>query len=185
MVDLGTCIKQAAATVRQGGVLVYPTEGVYGVGCDYRQEPAVMRILKLKQRAVSQGLILIAGHLQQLLPLIKPADKFDLAKALKTWPGHHTWVFPATKLAPPWITGDHATVAVRLTDHPVVVDLCQDLGHALVSTSANISGQATPTTCAAIADLWGDQVDGYLDLPLGSQHGPSSMRLASTGQVLR
>lgn len=185
MSDLGTSIKQAAATVRQGGVLVYPTEGVFGVGCDYRQEAAVKRILQLKQRPISQGLILIAGHLQQLLPLIQPTDKFDLAKALKTWPGHHTWVFPASSLTPKWITGDHSTVAVRLSEHPTVVTLCQELGHALVSTSANISGQATPTSCAEIAAMWGDQVDGYLDLPLGSHNKPSSLRMASTGQVLR
>ncbi|WP_223786945.1 L-threonylcarbamoyladenylate synthase [Marinicella meishanensis] len=185
MAELGTSIKQAADSVRQGGVLVYPTEGVFGIGCDYRDEAAVQRILQLKRRPVNMGLILIASHLQQLLPLIQPADPFDLARALKTWPGHHTWVFPATALTPRWITGDHDTVAVRLTDHPAVKTLCDELGHALVSTSANLSGQPTPNSCAEIAAIWGDQVDHYLDLPLGQQAGPSAMRLASSGQVLR
>ncbi len=185
MSETGQSIKQAVATVNHGGVLVYPTEGVFGIGCDYRNEMAVNKVLQLKQRPVSKGLILIASHIQHVLPLIQPAERGHLARALKTWPGHATWVFPATALTPRWITGAHDSVAVRVSNHPTVKALCDQLNHALVSTSANISGQVTPENCQQIQTSWGDEVDYYLDLPLGQQTQPSTIKLASNGQVLR
>jgi L-threonylcarbamoyladenylate synthase len=185
MTSSGQSTEQAVQVVQQGGILVYPTEGVYGIGCDYRNQQAVEQLLKLKQRPVSKGLILIASHVQQILPLIKPARRSHLARALKTWPGHHTWVFPKSPLVPDWISGAFDTVAVRVSAHPPVKALCDQLKSALVSTSANISGQMTVESCQDLIRIWGDQVDYYLDLPLGDKRTPSAIRMASDGSSFR
>jgi len=183
--DLGTVINQAVRVLKEGGLLVYPTEAVYGLGGDYRQAGTVNRILQLKNRSAAQGLILVAGHIQYLLPLIKPATGMDLAMALKTWPGHHTWVFPASNLVPDNVKGPNNTVAVRLSDHPVIKYLTDALGGALISTSANIHGQKTRQEIEAIKQLWGQQVDYFLDLPLGKQTQPSAIHLAGDGRIIR
>ena len=185
MSEIGQSINSAVATIQAGGVLVYPTEAVFGIGCDFRNQSAVTKILQLKQRPVNKGLVLIASHIQQILPLIKPIDRSHLARALKSWPGHYTWVFPKTHSVPSWITGDFETVAVRISSHPTVKAICNHVGHALVSTSANISGQTTPNSCQEINNAWGNQVNYYLDLPLGKQDNPSTIKLASDGSVLR
>ncbi len=185
MSELGQSIEAAVATVQSGDLLVYPTEGVFGLGCKFNDQKAVMKLLKLKQRSIDQGLVLIASHIEQILPLIKPDDRSHLARALKTWPGHHTWVFPNSPMTPEWITGTFSSVAVRVSANPTVKKLCDHLGHALVSTSANLTGQFTPNSCKEIQDIWGDQIDYYLDLPLGNATQPSSIRLASSGQKLR
>lgn len=181
----GNSITQAVTAISEGGVVIYPTEGVFGMGCDYRNQQSVIKILELKQRPIDKGLVLIASHIQQILPLIQPEKREHLARALKTWPGHHTWVFPASPLTPKWITGDFDSVAVRVSDHAVVKSLCDQLGHALVSTSANISNQPAPNNCQELQQLWHNQVDYYLDLPLGSATGPSTIRVAETGETIR
>lgn len=178
-------IQQAMQTIQSGGLLVYPTEAVFGIGCDYRNEAAVMRLLEAKKRDVAKGLILVASHIQHILPLIKFSDQNDLARALKTWPGHHTWVFEATSSVPSWITGMHGSVAVRVSAHPHVKALCDGLNQAIVSTSANRSGFDAATTVEQAEKQLGGVVDCYWDQPLGSNKAPSSIRLASTGEVLR
>ena len=185
MSEIGQSIQSAVTAIQSGGLLVYPTEGVYGLGCDYRNQSSVMQLLELKKRPVAQGLVLVASHIEQILPLIQPLDRLHLARALKTWPGHQTWVFPASPLTPKWVTGNHNSVAIRVTAHPTVKTLCDHLGHALISTSANFSGQTTPKKCQEILELWGDQVDYYLDLPLGGKEQPSTIKLASNGSQLR
>ena len=176
MALIGQSIEQAVATVKQGGILIYPTECVFGMGCDYNNETSVNRLLQLKQRPVEKGLILVASHIQQ---------RADLARALKTWPGHHTWVFPATKRVPQWITGQFDTLAVRISSHPTVKSLCDALGQPLVSTSANLSGQPPADSCQKLSLIWGNEVDYYLSLPLGGKSKPSSIRLASNGAQIR
>jgi len=185
MTELGNSISQAVRVISNGGVLIYPTEAVFGMGCDYTNQQAVLKLLALKQRQVDKGLILIASHIQQILPLIKPKERSNLARALKTWPGHHTWVFPKTNKVPSWISGDFDTVAVRVSKHPVVKSLCDTLGSALVSTSANFSGKDTPDSCMSLKDCWGHQVDYYLDLPLGNESNPSAIHLATDGSKIR
>ena len=181
----GPSIEQAVQVIHQGGLLVYPTEAVYGLGCDFNNEQAVQQLLALKQRPGDKGLILVASHIGQILPLIKPTRRSHLARALKSWPGHHTWVFPKTPLVPQWICGSHDTVAVRVSAHPVIKQLCGQLNRPLVSTSANVSGQKTATTCQDMQQLWGDQVSFYLDLPLGDEAMPSPIRMASDGSSFR
>ncbi|WP_218944332.1 L-threonylcarbamoyladenylate synthase [Marinicella rhabdoformis] len=178
-------MKHAIQTIQTGGLLVYPTEAVFGLGCDYRNQAAVSRLLTLKQRDVSKGLILIASHVQQILPLIQLKDQNHLARAIKTWPGHNTWVFQASQSVPDWISGQHDSVAVRVSTHPTIKYLCDALGHAIVSTSANISGHPTATNIEQAQSQFGDSIDCFLDAPLGQASQPSTIRKADTGEVLR
>ncbi|MBE9516398.1 MAG: Sua5/YciO/YrdC/YwlC family protein [Proteobacteria bacterium] len=130
-------IQQAAAHMKQGGIVAYPTEGVFGLGCDPCNAKTVKRLLRLKQRPASKGLILIASDIEQLKPFISDIPK----KALKTWPGPVTWLLPTKANTPYWLTGKYDTIAVRITAHPAAAALCKAFGGAIVSTSANRSNQ--------------------------------------------
>lgn len=144
--DAGAAIDTAVSALRRGGIVAYPTEGVWGLGCDPFDEAATLRLLALKQREVDKGLILVAATAAQLDGLVDwdalpPARR---AAVLGTWPGPHTWVVPATPRVPAWISGGRDSVAVRVSAHPGVAALCTAYGGALVSTSANVSTLPAP-----------------------------------------
>lgn len=180
-------LAEATTALRTGGVIAYPTEGVWGLGCDPRDEAAVMRLLAIKQREADKGLILVASQLEQLRPFVDitrlPADR--LAEVLATWPGPHTWVMPATPAAPNWITGVHAGIAVRISAHPQVVELCNAFGGAIVSTSANRAGQPAPSARDALDPALVDAVDGVTGGETGGLSSPTAIRDAVNGQILR
>ncbi len=136
-------IKNAVRHLNAGAVIAYPTEAVYGLGCDPLNEAAVMSLLEIKQRPIEKGLILIAASLEQLCPYLV-LDQTIIERITPTWPGPVTWVIPAQPWVPKWLTGDHQSLAVRVTNHPIANDLCAQFGSPLVSTSAN------PTTRPAI-----------------------------------
>src|SRR5688572_25705866 len=135
-------LENAARAIRDGGVIAYPTEAVWGLGCDPFDEAAVARLLAIKQRDVAKGLILVAGERAQFDDLLDwstlPAERLAAVEA--SWPGPNTWIVPATARVPRWITGAHHGVAVRVSAHPLVAALCGKLGGPLVSTSANRAG---------------------------------------------
>lgn len=138
-------LQLAANAVRKGGIIAYPTEAVWGLGCDPNNADAVGALLALKQRPDYKGLILVASRWQQLIPyvdvmLIQQRYSAELANAQAHWPGPVTWIMPAR--APTWLTGGRDTVAVRVSAHAGVSALCDTMGGALVSTSANLSGKA-------------------------------------------
>jgi L-threonylcarbamoyladenylate synthase len=178
-------IANALSAVKNGEVIIYPTESVYGLGCDPFNYSAVEKLLAIKQRPVNKGLILIAGHIQQILPMIKPIFPKDLANALKTWPGHNTWVFPKSDLVPNWVSGDFQTIAVRVSKHPTVVELCNKLNSCLISTSANLSNQELLTSIKELKHTFGDKIATYIDAPLGQELLPSQIRDAHTLQTYR
>ncbi len=177
----------ATHALKSGGVLAYPTEAVWGLGCDPNNEAAVMRLLAIKQRPADKGLILIAANLDQLRPYLDlpalPSER--LAEVLATWPGPHTWVMPAHRDAPRWITGSHDGIAVRITAHPVVVALCLAFGGPLVSTSANFAGVAPPQTRDALDPDLLASIDGILDGDTSGLTRPTPIRDARTGAELR
>lgn len=141
----GFKIKNAVRHIKAGAVVAYPTEAVYGLGCDPLNETAVMSLLAIKQRPIEKGLILIASSLEQLRPYLA-LDQAIIDRIIPTWPGPVTWVVPAQPWVPKWLTGKHDSLAVRVTNHPIDRDLCAQFGSPLVSTSAN------PTTQPAIKD---------------------------------
>ena len=148
--ELGHRLRLAAGWVRRGGVVAYPTEAVYGLGCDPWNGPAVRRILAMKRRPEAKGLILIAAELAQIAPFVQWLDPTRMAEVLDTWPGPHTWLLPARSETPIWLRGQHDTLAVRVTAHPLAAALCRAAGMALVSTSANLASQAPARTALQV-----------------------------------
>ena len=180
-------IAEAAAALRAGGVIAYPTEAVWGLGCDPFDEAAVLRLLALKQRDVDTGLILIAGTPAQLDGLldweaVPPARR---AEALASWPGPHTWIVPATARVPAWITGAHAGVAVRVSAHPLVAGLCAAFGGPIVSTSANLAGAPPAYRRDALDPALLARCDGVTEGETAGRAAPSTIRDAISGAVLR
>jgi len=177
----------AARVLHAGGVVAYPTEAVWGVGCDPFDQAAVLRLLALKQREVEKGLILVAANLQQFDGLLDwdvlPADRAEVVQA--SWPGPHTWIVPATGRVPRWITGMHDGVAARVSAHAVVVALCEAFGGPLVSTSANPAGSPPPRDPEDFdPDLFA-RLDGVVDGHTGTLAAPTAIRDARDGRVLR
>lgn len=177
-------IDRAASIVLRGGVVAYPTEAVYGLGCLPSDRRAVARLLRIKQRSWRKGLLLLCGELAQLEGLVHfPEAKHD--EIMSSWPGPVTWVLPATHAVPAWVTGGRGTVAVRVTDHPVAAALCRRAGHALVSTSANVSGRAPCSRPLQLRRMLGSRVDYVLPGPLGAADRPTEIRDGVTGRILR
>lgn len=177
-------LREAARRLRQGQVIAYPTEAVYGLGCDPMNAAAVQRILTIKRRPLRKGLILIAADLNQLEDYIDPLDPIALASLLVGWPGPVTWLLPARR-APRWLRGAHATLAVRVTAHPLAAALCRAWGGALVSTSANIGGRPPARGALAVRRRLGGQVDYILAGPVGGARRPSEIRDFATGRIVR
>lgn len=176
-----------AAALRRRGVIAYPTEAVWGLGCDPFDEAAVMRLLAIKQRPVAKGLILVAGAVAQLDGLldwsaVPPARR---EAVLASWPGPNTWVVPATARVPRWVTGDHLGVAVRVSAHPAVVALCAALGGPLVSTSANLAGAPPAFSRGALDPALLSQLDGICAGETGGLASPTAIRDARSGATLR
>ena len=181
-------LRQAAAVIHAGGVLAYPTEGVYGLGCRPDDARAVHRLLELKQRPVSAGLILIAADWEQLEGWIEPtpAELRRLRSAENTAGSQPiTWVVQAGVRAPAWITGGRPLVAVRVTGHPVAAGLCLASGLPLVSTSANRRGKPPARSALGARLRFGTQLDLVVGGATGGCRGPSEIRSAGTGVVLR
>lgn len=178
-------IRRAARIVRGGGVIAYPTEAVFGLGCLPRDRAAVMRVLAIKRRAVSKGLILIGADLEQLERYVVLPPEPRRSEVLASWPGPHTWVLDARSGAPRWITGGRASVAVRVTAHPIAHELCVAVGEALVSTSANVSRRPPHRRLLQLRRDLGPELDYVLAGPLGRSQGPTEIRDARSGRTLR
>ncbi|WP_287604700.1 L-threonylcarbamoyladenylate synthase [Thiothrix sp.] len=171
--------------VQRGGIIAYPTEAVYGLGCDPAQLAAVQRVLTLKQRPAHKGLILIAADFDQLAPYLLPLDSVTHARVMATWPGAVTWILPAQPHVSPLIRGEHDTLAVRVSAHPTCRALCLRLGHPLISTSANLSTLPPARDAQAVVAQFGTLLDGIVDAPVGGQAQPTEIRQGATGEVVR
>lgn len=184
-------LSATVAALRRGGVVAYPTEAVWGLGCDPFDEAAVMRLLAIKRRPVDKGLILIAGALAQLDGLV---DWDGLAPARRaavqaSWPGPNTWIVPATLRVPAWVAGEHPGehrgVAVRVSAHPVVVALCAAFGGPLVSTSANLGGEPPAFERGALDPALVAKIDTVAPGETGGLDAPTAIRDALSGMQLR
>jgi L-threonylcarbamoyladenylate synthase len=174
-------ISKAARVLRQGGIVAYATEAVYGLGCDPRNRDAVIRLLRLKQRSVRKGLILIAAAPGQLDPYVAELP----ARARKTWPGPHTWLVKPSANAPRWITGHHDRIAVRVTAHPQAAALCRLADMAIVSTSANTSGHRPVRSYREAVRRFGGKIDYVLRGRVGDRRRPTPIADAVSGKVVR
>jgi len=182
---MDTAIAEAVAALRAGGVIAYPTEAVYGLGCDPFDQAAVSRLFTLKQRPPNQGVLLIAADFAQVEKFIGAAPVEAVARARTTWPGPHTWVFPRSAAIPHWLTGAHTGIALRVTAHPLAAALCRVFGGALVSTSANRHGGTPVRNAGAARAAFGDELAYILSGAVGGLDRPTSIRDAISGELLR
>ncbi|ENM5742227.1 threonylcarbamoyl-AMP synthase [Vibrio metoecus] len=180
-------LQQAVDVLQRGGVIAYPTEGVFGLGCDPDNQAAMLRLLAIKQRPIEKGVILIAANYEQLRPYIDEDQLTEqqLLQVLASWPAPLTWVMPASVDAPSWVRGQFDTVAVRVSNHPLVQQLCLAFGKPLTSTSANLSGQSACTTQQEVVAQLGNQIETVLEGKTSGHCGPSEIRDARSLQVLR
>lgn len=178
-------LRRAVRILRAGGVVAYPTEGVFGLGCDPFNEGAVLRLLAIKHRPVHKGLILIAADVGQLAPLLRPESEALMAPVLASWPGPSTWILPAGPGVPAWLTGGSDGIALRVTAHPPAADLCRAFGGALVSTSANATGRPPARSALAVRRALGNRIDYVLTGATGGAAGPSEIRDARDGRLVR
>ncbi|MCB1827274.1 MAG: threonylcarbamoyl-AMP synthase [Coxiellaceae bacterium] len=183
--DDATTIAKAVAALQQGGVIAYPTEAVYGLGCDPFNAEAITKILQIKHRSFKQGFILVADNWEQIEPLVQPIEPRTLYSILETWPGPVTWIFPARPSVPDWIRGEHQGVAVRISDHPIVKELCQQFGGPIVSTSANLHGQPAIRDARTVKITFGNDIDVIVDGKVGGLKKPTAIKDAVTGDIIR
>ncbi|MEE9327051.1 MAG: Sua5/YciO/YrdC/YwlC family protein [Cocleimonas sp.] len=167
---------------KSGNVFAYPTEAVFGLGCDPDNKEAVNQLLSIKKRSVKKGLILIASDFSQVQKYLKPLSEkqrqFTQASAT-------TYIYPALDTAPAWLTGDFNSLAVRITTHPLARELCNILGSAIISTSANISGKDPARTVEEISIQFGHKISMILQGELGKSQKPSTIRDSISGEILR
>jgi len=170
--------------MERGGVIAYPTEAVWGLGCDPDDELAVHRLLAFKGRPVDKGLILVAANIDQFSPYLTQISAAEREQLEATWPGGVTWLVP-DQAAPAWIRGQFDSVALRVSSHPLVAGLCEAFGGPVVSTSANPQGRPPALTGLDVRRYFGDQLDGIAPGVVGKQRKPSEIRDLRTGRIVR
>lgn len=178
-------LSQAVKVLQRGGVIAYPTEAVYGLGCDPANLQAIEKLLKLKQRSPDKGLILIAAEFEQLSPYLADIDSSRKAEILSTWPGPVTWLWPAKPSVSKLLRGTHETIAVRVTAHPLAAALCRAFQGPLVSTSANLSGEPPARSSEEVFRQFGNRLEYVLTGEVGGLSRPSQIRDALSGMVIR
>ena len=176
-------IRRAGRVVRGGGVIAYPTEGVFGLGCLPDDIAAVERLLDIKQRSASKGLILIAARSGQFRDWI---DASHLERLPEPDPQHPvTWIVRPANLVPAIVTGDHAGLAVRLTTNPVAAAICDAVDMPVVSTSANIAGRPVARNTYVLRRKFGHLVDYVVPGACGPASHASEIRDLDSNAVLR
>tara|TARA_B100001175_G_scaffold209042_1_gene177455 strand:+ start:1305 stop:1865 length:561 start_codon:yes stop_codon:yes gene_type:complete len=176
-------IEHAAKIVIKGGVIAYPTEGVFGLGCIPDNYKAVNRILNIKKRDIKNGLIVIASSLDQLKDWVKIKSSHE--NRIKNEPEVVTWIVKKTQKVPIWVSGEHDSIAIRITKHPIVTALCDISGSSLISTSANISGEQPPSDQNALQEQFCDIVDYIVPGECGMKNGSSMIKCIETQKVIR
>lgn len=178
-------ISEAVNILQAGGVIAYPTEYCFGLGCDPRNDAAIERLLAIKQRKREQGVIVVAANLVQVQSYAN-IESLERAEQIKrSWPGANTWLLPVSDSVSTWVRGSHNTLAVRIPDNQVCQQLCESFGHAIVSTSANRHGQDALLTYQAVFHQFDRELDYIIDADVGGAQAASTIRHAITGEQIR
>ena len=177
-------LKTATDVLRRGGVVAHASEGVWGLACDPFDDSAVARVLDLKGRAATKGLIVIAADANAFASELDALDGTVAGSIRASWPGAVTWIVPSKRF-PAWITGGRGSVAIRVPDHEQSRALAAAFAAPLVSTSANRTGEAPCRTAAAVRSVLGGDIDYLLPGEIGDRSGPSRIVDAITGETLR
>ncbi|MGL9733782.1 MAG: L-threonylcarbamoyladenylate synthase type 1 TsaC [Symbiopectobacterium sp.] len=186
---MSNVVKEPVSVIQElikQNVIAYPTEAVFGLGCDPDSEAAVMQLLALKKRPVEKGLILIAADYQQLAPYIDDSQLSTEQKAVmfSFWLGPVTWVMPARPSTPHWLTGQFSSLAVRISAHPLVREVCMAFSKPIVSTSANLTGLPPCRTAQEVLTQFGEAFSVLHGETSGRQN-PSEIRDVLTGNLIR
>lgn len=179
-----TSIPKLNNHLKRGGLIAYPTESCYGLGCDPDNRRAVLRILKLKQRPQRKGLILIASSYHQVARYLQPLTLEQQQRLKDAGAQAITYLMPVKPSCPRWLRGVHDTLAVRFTAHPIAKQLCRSADSALVSTSANRSGCRPAKTHAQCRRLFGKKVR-MLPGRVGKNRKPSTIAMWADGKIIR
>jgi L-threonylcarbamoyladenylate synthase len=178
-------LQQASYQLERGTLVAYPTEAVYGLGCDPINEDAVMKLLNLKQRPIEKGLILIAASFDQLTPFLDYDEKI-LARVQTSFPEAITWVIPTQSWVPRWLTGKHNSLAIRVIAHPLSKALCEQFDYPIVSTSANPHHRQPACNAFQVRSYFPKSSElTILNGQTGGNKNPSKIYDAVTGQCLR
>jgi L-threonylcarbamoyladenylate synthase len=182
-------IRIAASAIKSGGIVAYPTEAVWGLGCDPFNPRAVDRLLQIKQRPLHKGVILLAADFAQVENLLTHLSAEQIAILKASWPGPVTWLIPNTgsknKKIPEWICGQYPAFALRVTNHPIAAALAKAVGGPIVSTSCNPSNQLPAKTIHQVHKYFPSQLDAILAGNLGKNKNPSEIRDLLTGKIIR
>jgi tRNA threonylcarbamoyl adenosine modification protein (Sua5/YciO/YrdC/YwlC family) len=155
-------IRHAVYVLSQGGVIVYPTDTVYGIGCDISKKHAIERILQIKARSAKKPFSFICSDLKHISHYAEVTD--SNYRILKRFlPGPYTFILPATRYVPQLLRAKQKTVGIRIPNHPVPLALVQELGNPLLSTSANLTGENVVADPDEIEHLFGKLVDMILE----------------------
>jgi L-threonylcarbamoyladenylate synthase len=178
-------LSTASRVLRQGGVIAYPTEAVWGLGCDPANPSALQRILELKQRDPDKGLILVAANPEQFAPLLALLSPLQRATLAGSWPGPTTWLVPHHGLVHPLVCGRFTSVALRVSGHPLVASICRRFGGPVVSTSANPQSRPPAMNELTVRRYFGGDLDYVLQGKLGGAERPSEIRDLVSGKIIR
>ncbi len=155
-------IKQVVECLKQGGVIVYPTDTTYGIGCDIYNRKGIKKIFQIKHRDARKPFSFICSDLAEISNYAQVSNfAFKIMK--RHLPGAYTFVLDATKIVPDAVSTKQKTVGVRIPDNAICQAIVKELGHPLITTSANISGEATPQDPRDIEEQMGRMVDFVID----------------------
>ena len=176
----------AVEVLSDGGVIAYPTEAVWGLGCDPFNESAVDKILRLKIRSIDKGLILVASDISHFDQLLAPLTEDKISLLESSWPGPTTWLIEDyNQVYPRWIKGKFSSVAVRVSNHQLIKELCDRYQSPIVSTSLNPAGKDPALNINQALAYFADDLDCVIDAQLGESIAPSRILSLDTLQVLR
>ncbi len=178
-------IAEAANILRGGGIIAYPTETVYGLGCLPDNDDALQRLIDIKGRDADKGFILLAADAHQLTPYTAILSDEQWQIIAERHERATTWTVPAAHDISALLTGKHSQIAIRLTSHPIVTALCKTSDSALISTSANFSGEAPPKTADTLPDALCARLDYILHGDCGDDPRPSRIVELATGKIVR
>ena len=156
-------IEKAAQWILQGKVVAFPTETFYGLGADARDGEALQKIFRVKEREEDKPLLLLVADRTWLPGLVKDIPPRAGPLIERFWPGPLTLVFEASAHLSPLLTGNTGKIGLRISSHPVAQALVQVMGRAITATSANVSGQPSPSEAREVFQSLGEKIDAILD----------------------
>jgi len=161
--DIQEQVERGISILKQGGIVAFPTDTVYGLGAEANNQQAVARVYRVKERPRNIALPLLLANISQIGEVAEPVPPIAWLLAHNFLPGALTIVLPKSNLVPDIITAGGITVAVRVPAHSIPIALARGLGAPIVGTSANVSGKPSALTADEVHSQFGDKVDLVID----------------------